>query len=79
MCNGSNLNATVGNAHGTNNGCGVTQNSNVSTVSDAYSGFASLIPADTCGSYPQEPTKVHDPARFFLAVLVVYLGCAAAA
>ena len=61
-CNGSNLNATVGNAHGTNNGCGVTQNSNVSTVSDAYSGFASHIPADSCGSYPQEPTKVHDPA-----------------
>jgi Flp pilus assembly protein TadG len=61
-CNGSNLKANVGNAHGTNNGCGISQNSNVPTVSDPYSGQASNIPANTCSSYPQEPTKKNDPA-----------------
>jgi Flp pilus assembly protein TadG len=61
-CNGHNLNAAIGDAHGTNNGCGVNQNSNVPTVSDPYSGLASNIPANTCGgSYPQEPAKNSDP------------------
>jgi Flp pilus assembly protein TadG len=61
-CNGSNLNATVGNAHGTNNGCGISQNSNVSAVSDPYAALASNIPTNTCSSYPQEPAKKNDPA-----------------
>jgi hypothetical protein len=65
-CNGHNLNANFGDAHGTNNGCGVTQNSNVPLVTDPYAGLASNIPADTCGgSYPQEPTKHNDPALPF--------------
>lgn len=61
-CHGHNLNANFGDAHGTNNGCGITQNSNVSTVTDPYSGLATNIPTDNCGgSYPQEPTKKKDP------------------
>jgi Flp pilus assembly protein TadG len=57
-CNGHNLNAGIGDAHGTNNGCGIIQNSNVPTVSDPYSNLASNIPADSCGGkYPQEPGK----------------------
>jgi len=61
-CNGHNLSATYGLAHGTNNGCGITQKSNGNTVADPYSGLASNIPANTCGgSYPQEPAKKKDP------------------
>jgi Flp pilus assembly protein TadG len=60
-CNGNNLNATIGAAHGTNNGCGNTQFSNVPAVSDPYAGLASHIPTNTCGSYPQEPSKKKDP------------------
>ncbi|MGI8568732.1 MAG: pilus assembly protein TadG-related protein [Methylocella sp.] len=33
-CNGHNLNAAVGDAYGTNNGCGIQQNSNVPVVAD---------------------------------------------
>ncbi len=56
-CNGHSLNADVGDAVGTNNGCGVVQNSGVPKVADPYSGLASNIPADTCNSsYPQEPS-----------------------
>src|SRR5438105_14887290 len=43
-CNGSNLKATMGIAHGTNNGCGITQHSNVPVVSDPYAYMASNIP-----------------------------------
>ena len=57
-CHGHNLNADIGDAHGTNSGCGVAENSNVPVVADPYSGLASNIPADPCaGSYPQEPGK----------------------
>jgi hypothetical protein len=57
-CNGHNLNAGYGDAHGTNNGCGNIQRSNVPVVTDPYAYLASNIPADTCGgSYPQEPGK----------------------
>ena len=62
-CNGHNLNADIGNAHGTNDGCGVIENSGVTPVADPYSGLASNIPADTCGgTYAQEPAKKKDPA-----------------
>jgi hypothetical protein len=61
-CHGHNLNAAFGDAHGADNGCGVTQNSNVPVVSDPYSALASHIPADPCGSYPQEPAKKADPS-----------------
>jgi len=61
-CHGHNLNASIGNAAGTNSGCGNTQNSNVPAVADPYSGLAAYIPANTCSSYPQEPVHRHDPA-----------------
>jgi Flp pilus assembly protein TadG len=61
-CSGHNLGADVGNAHGTNNGCGVTQHSNVPVVADPYAGLASNIPTNNCSSYPQEPASQKDPA-----------------
>jgi Flp pilus assembly protein TadG len=61
-CNGHNLGAPIGAAHGTNNGCGVSQYSNLPIVADPYIGLASNIPADPCGgSYPQEPGKKGSP------------------
>jgi Flp pilus assembly protein TadG len=61
-CTGHNLGAAVGDAHGTNNGCGIIQNSNMPVVKDPYKYLAPNIPADTCGgsfpkNYPQEPTS----------------------
>ena len=57
-CNGSNLNANIGEAHGTNSRCGVVQKSNAPVVNDPYKSLASNIPADNCGgSYPQETGK----------------------
>ena len=53
-CNGSNLNADIGDAHGTNTNCGTVQNSNTSVVTDPYSQLAQRIPADNCVLYPQE-------------------------
>jgi hypothetical protein len=61
-CNGGNTGADVGDAAGTNNGCGWQENSNMPVVADPYSGLASNIPSNPCSSYPQEPTKNHDPA-----------------
>jgi Flp pilus assembly protein TadG len=49
-CNGGNLNAGIVDAHGTNKGCGTTQNSNMPIVTDPYTGLASSIPLDTCNS-----------------------------
>jgi hypothetical protein len=49
-CNGHDLNATYGDAHGTNNGCGGTQRSNVPQVADPFSSLATSIPANTCGA-----------------------------
>jgi Flp pilus assembly protein TadG len=60
-CHGHNLNANVGDAHGTDNGCGITQKSNVATQSDPFASLASNLPANSCGSYPQEPVKHNDP------------------
>jgi Flp pilus assembly protein TadG len=56
-----NLNASIGDAHGTNSGCGITQHSNVPAVSDPYAKLASQIPQNTCATYPQEPQKKKDP------------------
>ena len=61
-CNGHNLNANVGDAYTTNNGCGNIQNSNMPKVADPYSYLATNIPKNNCGSYPQEPQKKKDPA-----------------
>ncbi|HUR02684.1 MAG TPA: pilus assembly protein TadG-related protein [Nonomuraea sp.] len=61
-CNGHDLGADFGDAHGTNNGCGKTRNSNIPTVTDPYSGLKSKIPADPCGgSYHAAPQKKKDP------------------
>ncbi len=53
-CNGHNLGATDGLAHGTDNGCGITQYSDVPEVSDPYAYLAASIPKNTCSSYAQE-------------------------
>lgn len=57
-CNGSNLNAFMGLAHATDNGCGIRQRSYIPTVSDPYVALASNIPnnlATKCANtYPQE-------------------------
>lgn len=58
-CDGSNLNADAGLAAGSNGGgagCGNKQYSNVPVVTDPYAGLATHIPANTCSSYPQEPS-----------------------
>jgi hypothetical protein len=57
-CHGHDLKADNGDAHKTDSGCGVNQNSNVPPVADPYASLASNIPTDPCGGlYPQEPTK----------------------
>ena len=58
-CNGSNLNAGIVDAHGTDNGCGTTQNSNRPVVTDPYAKpLPLLFQTDSCNSiYPQEPTS----------------------
>jgi len=61
-CHGHDLNAPHGDAHGTDNGCGTVERSNVRAVSDPYADLATNIPANTCSSYPQEPAKKKDPA-----------------
>jgi Flp pilus assembly protein TadG len=49
-CNGSNLGAPYGLAHGTDNGCGVIQVSGVPMVTDPYASRATNIPAGALGS-----------------------------
>jgi hypothetical protein len=56
-CNGHDLGAEAGDAHGTNDGCGAVRHSNLPELTDAYASLRSNIPADTCSSYPQEPAK----------------------
>lgn len=61
-CNGHDLGADEGDAHGVNNGCGINKSSNMPTLTDPYSHLASNIPSDTCGgNYPQEPGKKGTP------------------
>ena len=47
-CNGHDLNADWGDAHGINSGCGVKRQSHVDVVSDPYAGLASNIPSNNC-------------------------------
>src|SRR5690348_10510603 len=49
-CNGHNLGATYGDAHKINDGCGITENSNVPIIADPYASLASNIPpvGSTC-------------------------------
>jgi Flp pilus assembly protein TadG len=60
-CNGHDLQANYGDAHLTNSGCGVVQDSNMPLVADPYSGLQSNIPSNPCTSYPQEPSKKGTP------------------
>ena len=62
-CNGHNMGADYGDAHVTDNGCGVIQDSNVPSLADPYKALASNIPENPCdGNYPQEPSKHGDPS-----------------
>jgi hypothetical protein len=59
QCNGSNLGAGHGIAHGTSNGCGDIQDSGVDPLQDPYASLADNIPPlgdSGCPSYPQEST-----------------------
>ena len=61
-CNGHDLDADVGDAHGVNNGCGNQRNSNVEVVADPYAVLKANIPADSCaGVYHEAPKKKKDP------------------
>ncbi|MEN3977237.1 TadE/TadG family type IV pilus assembly protein [Emcibacter sp. SYSU 3D8] len=56
-CNGSDLTVDIGDAAGTNSGCGTEQNSHMPVVSDPFAALATNIPSDPCGaSYPQKPS-----------------------
>ncbi len=62
-CHGHSMGADYGDAHITDSGCGVIQESGIPIVPDPYAVLASNIPANTCGgSYPQEPNHHGDPA-----------------
>jgi len=60
LCNGHDLNADYGDAHGSSSGCGNKQTSNVPAVSDPYSGLASNIPGSS-GCAPTPPGKKSSP------------------
>lgn len=62
QCNGHDLKADVGDAHGANDGCGVKRNSKVAAISDQYAARASAIPDVACPSgFPVAPSKKNDP------------------
>lgn len=54
-CAGHDLGASVGDAAGTDDSCGIVKNSNVpKPFSDPYAALANKLPADSCGgTYPQ--------------------------
>jgi len=58
-CNGHNLGANYGIAHGSDNGCGINQVSNAPIVPDPYAYLASQIPAmgNHCGTTPTYPQE----------------------
>jgi len=60
VCNGHNLKAGHGDAHGSSSGCGTEQSSGMPEVTDGYASLASNIPANTCSAYPQKPAKKKD-------------------
>lgn len=61
VCNGHNLNAGHGDAHGSSSGCGTEQTSNMPVLADPYASLAANIPVDSCTSYPEKPSKNKDP------------------
>jgi hypothetical protein len=65
-CNGHDLGADVGDAHGTNNGCGDVQNSNVPVVTDPYASLKSNIPSDPCGGVYARAAKKNDKSQQWL-------------
>ena len=60
VCNGHDLDADYGAAHGINNGCGNSRASKVDVVTDPYADLKSNIPADPCSFYHQAPKKKND-------------------
>lgn len=61
-CNGHDLGADIGDARGTNNGCGEIRNSDVPAASDPYANLTAQIPNPACpNGYPQLPDKKKDP------------------
>lgn len=60
VCNGHDLNADYGAAHGVNSGCGNSRASRVDVVADPYAGLKSNIPTDPCGTYHLAPQKKRD-------------------
>jgi Flp pilus assembly protein TadG len=61
VCNGHNLDATHGDAHGSSSGCGTEQTSNLPVLADPYASLAANIPADPCTTYGVLPEKKKDP------------------
>jgi Flp pilus assembly protein TadG len=61
-CHGHDMGADYGDAHVTDNGCGVIQESNVPILPDPYASLATNIPSNPCSSYPQEPASHGAPA-----------------
>jgi hypothetical protein len=63
ICNGHDLLADVGDAHGVNNGCGKKKNSNVKVVEDPYDELKSNIPNISCpaGYWKDARKKKKDP------------------
>jgi len=60
VCNGHDLMADVGDAHGTNDGCGIKRNSGLKPLTDQYAAKASQIPTVPCSSFPSIPQKKRD-------------------
>ena len=60
-CHGHDMGADYGDAHLTDTGCGVIQESNIPVVPDPYAVLAANIPPNPCGAYPQEPHHHGDP------------------
>jgi hypothetical protein len=58
VCNGHDLDADYGDAHGVNDGCGNRRRSEVPVVADPYAGLASNIPSVYCpNGFPVAPEK----------------------
>lgn len=57
VCHGHNMGANYGDAHLSDSGCGMVQDSGLPIVADPYAALASSVPASNCALYPQEPGK----------------------
>ena len=62
-CNGHDLKADIGDAYGSNDGCGLKRNSHVPKIADQYAARASNIPEVSCpNGFFKAPQKKNDPA-----------------